>query len=361
MPKVHLRGRRAALSSTSPLLGGLAFIAALLGGPGSTVPGVAPARAADDAPQGSGADCSVKGKGVVERGVQIFSERKDGTAVAAFATQEIQLEVSDFPADPAAGRAKVRTGKGTGSVRVDGWLDPTKVPLSARADVAVAPGHVWIGRGERLKLKGSSPGKLQVEATIIATGQKLKGKAGCGEVAVGDVTTSEPTIPAGAQKWVLRRASLELYDEANGSSVFTLEVPAAETGLLLHSTEAKSGWIHVLHQGAIVVDAWAKASELKAFPKGEMLDALASTSMVSIMPAKLKVDGTTKEVKVTKDVSLRLTTADAAKPIGVVEEGAEVIVVDTIAGWSRVFPKNLELIPPDGKDFWAKAEDLGLK
>jgi hypothetical protein len=110
-----------------------------------------------------------------------------------------------------------------------------------------------------------------------------------------------------------------------------------------------------------VIDAWAKAAELKSFPKGEMLDALASTSMVSISPAKLKVDGATKEVKVTKDVPLRLNANDAAKPIGVLEEGAEVIVVDTFGGWSRIFPKNLELIPPDTKDFWAKADDLGLK
>ena len=321
---------------------------------------VGTARAADE-PAGSGTECVVKGKGVVEKGVQIFSEKKDGTAVAGFATQEIQLEVSDFPADPAAGRAKVKTGKGSGSVRVEGWLDPTKLPLSARADVAVAPGHVWIGRGERLKLKGAAPGKLQVEATITATGQKLKGKAGCGEVTIGDVSTAEVTIPSGSQKWVLRNKTLELFDDVNGSSVFTLEVASAETGLLLYSSEQKSGWIHVLHQGAIVVDAWAKAAELKAFPKGEMLDALASTSMVSISPAKLKVDGATKEVKTTKDVALRLTASDSSKPFGVIEEGADVIVVDTFGGWSRVFPKNLELIPPDGKDFWAKAEDLGLK
>jgi hypothetical protein len=352
--------RRASLLLRSPLLVASAFIAVVapLAGPGSAVPN---ARAADDPPAGAGTECVVKGKGVVDKGVQIFSERKDGTAIAGFATQEIQLEVSDFPADPTAGRAKVRTGKGSGSVRVDGWLDPLKVPLAARADVAVAPGHVWIGRGEHLKLKSTSPGKLQVEATIVATGQKLKGKASCGEVAVGDVKTEEVTIPAGAQKWVLRRTSLDLYDEANGSSVFTLEIPAAETGILLYSTETKSGWIHVLHQGSIVIDAWAKAADLKAFPRGEMLDALATTNMVSIAPAKLKVDGTTKEVKVQKDVSLRLTTADAAKPIGVIEEGAEVIVVDSIAGWSRVFPKNLELIPPDGKDFWAKSDDLGIK
>jgi hypothetical protein len=43
-----------------------------------------------------------------------------------------------------------------------------------------------------------------------------------------------------------------------------------------------------------------------------------------------------------------------------IESGAEVTVLDTVGGWSRVFPKGLEVIPPEGKDFWVKASDLGL-
>ena len=49
-----------------------------------------------------------------------------------------------------------------------------------------------------------------------------------------------------------------------------------------------------------------------------------------------------------------------SKPIGTIESGAEVTVIDTVGGWSRVFPKGLEVIPPEGKDFWVKAADLGL-
>lgn len=316
---------------------------------------------ADDAGaavDGAGVDCVVKGRGILEKGVLVWSAKDGGTAIAGFATQEVQVELSDVPADPGAGRARIKTGKGTGSIRIEGWIDATKVPLSARTDLALAPAHVWIGRGEQLKLRGASPGKLSVEATISATQQKLKAKASCADVAVGRVKVDEVQAPAAAKKFVLKKTAVDLFDEPNGASIFTLEVPVAEGGVLLYSTESKGAFTRVQHGGSLVVDAWAKTADLKPFPKGEMLDALGAANMVSISPAKLKVEGSTKEVKVTKDVPLRLTANESVKPIGVVEEGAELIVVDTVADWSRVFPKGLELIPPDGKDFWVKAKDL---
>lgn len=318
---------------------------------------IAPASPAAD--EGAGADCVVKGKGVIEKGVYLYSAREGGTQIAGFATQEVNLEVSDVPADVSSGRAKVKTGKGSGSVRIEGWIDATKIPLSARTDIAIAPQHVWLGRGEPVKLKKSSPGKLHVSTTISATQQTLTAKASCSELTVGRVKTDDFQIPSGSKKYVLKKTTLELFGDAGGgSSVFTIEVPTAESGVLLYSSEAKGGYTRVQHGGSFVVDAWAKTADLKVFPKGEMLDQLGSASMVSISPAKLKVEGSTKEVKVSKDVSIRLSANEAVKPIGVIEDGADVIVVDTVGEWSRVFPKGLEIIPPDGKDFWVRAKDL---
>jgi hypothetical protein len=310
--------------------------------------------------EGSGPDCVVRGKGIVEKGVQIFSSKDGGVAIAGFATQEVTVELADFPADPLIGRAKIKTGKGSGSVRIEGWVDPTKIPLSTRTDAAVVEGHVWIGKGEPVRLRGALPGKLSVESTVTASQQKLRAKATCSAFAVGRSAGGDHETPATAKRWVLRERTLDLFDDAGGAVVFTLEVPSAESGLLLWSTEQRGPFVHVQHGGQIIVDAWAKASELKAFPKGEMLDELAGGSLVSMTPAKLKVDGSIKELKVSKEVPLRLAANESAKAIGALEEGAEVVVIDTVAGWARVFPKGLEIIPPDGKDFWAKSADLGL-
>lgn len=310
--------------------------------------------------EGSGPECKVRGSAVVEKGVTIFSTREAGTAIAAFATQEVTLELSEFSAQSTK-RAKIRTGKGKGSLRIEGWVDPTKIGLSAKQEIPVVEGHVSIGKGEIVKLQGASLNKLHVESTIVATEQKLSAKTPCDRIAVGRVApVAEEDIPASARRYVLKNTSLDLLKEPGGSVVFTLQVLAPKTGILLFSKESKGAYTHVLHTGPYVIDAWAKASELERFPQGEMLDTLVRTDLVSISPAKLKVEGNTKEVKTTKEIPVRLSANESIAPIGFFEEDAELIVVDTIGSWSRVFPKGLEIIPPDGKDFWVQASDIGL-
>lgn len=323
-----------------------------------------PARVAQAAdPEGSGADCVVKGRGVVDKTVSIFSDRTGGAAVAAFATQEVSLEVYDFPASP-TGRARVRTGKGFASLRIEGFIDASKVPLSARTDLPLAPDHVWLGKGQAVHLEGAAKGVLAVGTTLPATQQKLHAKAACSALAVGNVLGDDLGPPESAKKWLLKSTTLDLFGDssAGGSTVvFTLTVPFAESGILLYSTEAQGLYQHVRHWGPIVIDAWAKTSDLKALPKGEMLDELAGPGAITVNPAKLKVEGGVKELKAPKSVAVRLAANDASKSIGTLEDGAEVIVLDTVAGWSRIYPKALELLPPEGKDFWVKSADLGLK
>jgi hypothetical protein len=342
---------RSPVSRSSPAV--LAFLSlVLLGGPDGS------ARAAD--PEGSGVDCVVKGRGVVDKTVSIFSDRTGGTAVASFATQEVSLEVFDFPPTP-AGRARVRTGKGSASLRIEGFVDPSKIPLSARNDLPIAPDHVWIGKGQAVRLEAASKGVLSVGMTLAATQQKLHAKAACGALAIGNVLGDDLGPPATAKKWLLKNTTLDLYGDPSGAIVFTIEVPYAESGILMYSTESQSIFQHVRHWGPIVIDAWAKTSDLKSLPKGEMLDELAGPGTISVNPAKLKVEGGVKELKAPKNLPVRLAANDASKAIGTLEDGAEVLVLDTVAGWSRIYPKALEVLPPEGRDFWVKAADLGVK
>lgn len=324
---------------------------------GAAISPIAPVGVA--AADGSGESCSIRGKGVLEKGVMLWSDKSGGTAVAQFATQEVSIEVSDFPAD-STGRARAKTGGSGAAFRISGWVDPTKVPISAKGDIPIVADHVWIGRGQTLKWRGSEPGKLSVETTIVATQQVLKAKAACGVVAIGPVTADEVEIPKGAKKWVVKSSTLDLYGEPGGGVVFTIDLAAPESGILLWSTDPATSYIHVHHFGSEVIDAFAKTADLKPLPKGEMLDELAGPGTVTIAPAKLKVEGAIKQVTAAKDTPIRLTANDAAKPIGTIDSGADVTVIDTVGGWSRVFPKGLEVIPPDGKDFWVKASDLGI-
>ena len=43
---------------------------------------------------------------------------------------------------------------------------------------------------------------------------------------------------------------------------------------------------------------------------------------------------------------------DKDRPIGVVEPGAEVYIMETMAGWTNVLPKALYVVPPEDGGFW---------
>jgi len=42
----------------------------------------------------------------------------------------------------------------------------------------------------------------------------------------------------------------------------------------------------------------------------------------------------------------------------VVEADTEVYVMDTIAGWTKVLPKSLHVLPAGDLSFWVKSSDL---
>ena len=56
-------------------------------------------------------------------------------------------------------------------------------------------------------------------------------------------------------------------------------------------------------------------------------------------------------VKALRDVPIRLSTLDGAKPVGAIEGGGEVYVMETIVGWSSVLPRALNLLPGGDRSF----------
>lgn len=57
---------------------------------------------------------------------------------------------------------------------------------------------------------------------------------------------------------------------------------------------------------------------------------------------------------------LRASASDLGRPIGGLEPGTEVLVLDVVAGWASVVPKSLGVMPAGEGHFWAKARELGL-
>src|SRR5262249_47732184 len=125
------------------------------------------------------------------------------------------------------------------------------------------------------------------------------------------------------------------------------------TSHLFWSTESRGAFVHVLARNDIVVDAWAPSNQLDAQKKGEMVDQAIPPS-TTVSGAKLSLDGGQAPQLVTanREIAIRARRDSKETPIGVVEVGAEVYVMETVAGWTNLLPKHLGFTAPSDGGFW---------
>src|SRR5262249_9144625 len=154
------------------------------------------------------------------------------------------------------------------------------------------------------------------------------------------------TVPGFGRGYQMNATSLELYGEAGGSSIFTLNM-ADSSDRLFWSTETQSGFVHLLYRADIVLDAWAKAGALNALKKGEMMDqAIPGQSMIT--GATLALDKPPPLRTAAKTITIRARRDEKESAIGVIEAGAEFYVTETMLGWSNILPKHLGMTPASG-------------
>ncbi|MEZ4299926.1 MAG: hypothetical protein R3B70_33570 [Polyangiaceae bacterium] len=315
---------------------------------------------ADDAVASTGAaisQCVLKGSQPLSKGTQLHSAAKDGRVVAEMTGAVVPLQMSEIPSDPSQGRAKIVTSNGTPSVRIDGYAAATVATIWTAKDVPVVGGHVWISDGQRVKLTKAQQSQLTAELTIAgSSSQTVKGTAACEAFALERGTVTTFTVPGNGRGYQMKSTSLDLYDEANGSVVFTLNMMEG-TGQLFWSTESKAGYVHLQTRGDITVDAWAKWSALSPLKKGEMMDQ-AVGSQTLITGATLALDKPPPLLKATKDITIRPRRDEKEHSIGVIEAGAEFYVTETIVGWANILPKHLGMTPPSDGGFWVASADL---
>lgn len=302
--------------------------------------------------------CTLKGSQPLAKGTQIHDAVKDGRVIAEMTGALVPLQLSEIPADPSQGRAKIATSGGSASVRIDGYVSPGVVTIWTVKDVPVAAGHVWISDGQKVKLTKAQQSQLTAELTIAGSqSQTVKGSAACDSFALekGAVTTFQ--VPGNGRGYQMKSTTVDLYDDANGSVVFTLNMLEG-TGQLFWSTESKAGFVHVVTRGDITVDAWAKWSALTPLKKGEMMDQAIPGAQTLITGASLSLDKPPPVLKATKDIPIRARRDEKEKVIGTIETGAEFYVTETIVGWANILPKHLGMTPPADGGFWILSADV---
>jgi hypothetical protein len=281
-----------------------------------------------------------------------------GRPVARFSGAETSLVVLGL-STAAPSRARIETGIGQGGFRVRGFIEARKLPVATSEDVPVVAGRVFIGARRSVTVLAVTPGKVQIEKKVTSPlSQSFTTFTTCSRLTLG-TPTPPGWSPAGhARGFVLRRSALELYDGREGNAVSVLHKAPEVAGVLFFSTEESAAWVRLEYHGEVVVDAWAKRSDLEALARGETMDQLASPPFVR-SPARLALPNAPRLVRAPRVIPLR-TAAKEGEPIGVIEAGAEAYVIDVVAGWVSVLPKALEVVPLENGQFWVKKEELGI-
>lgn len=316
-------------------------------------PLVAVARA-DDAPALS--SCTLKGSPSLTKGLQVFDAPAGGKVVAEFIGGAAPLALT-LAADPVNQRSRASTSNGRPTVRIDGWLSASSVPVYAVKDVPVVGDHVKIAGAHQVKLVKGAGANLTAELTIAGSqNQVLKGTAGCDSfsLAWGKPAVTDP--PETARNYLMKGTSLDLFDRANGESIYTLSMSDGASPLFW-GIESRGMFLHVVSRSDVAVDAWVKLGTLTPLKKGDRIDppltppsAGAGSRMVLENPPPPKT--------AVKDIPIRASRDEKEKTIGVVESGAEFFVTQVVSGWASVLPKSLDLSPPEGGGFWVQAADL---
>jgi hypothetical protein len=283
----------------------------------------------------------------------------DGKVVARFSGATSALRAT--PPDP-RGRSNIETGTGSGSFRVKGQIEANKIPVYTSQSLPVVAGHLWIGAHRNVTLIASAPGRLKVQKVLsYPLAQTVSAWGPCTAFTLTAGTPPGWSYAGEARAFVLKQGTLDLFDSAGPNNLLVSalhKAPEAE-GVLFYSTERRGPWIHIERQGELIVDAWAKVSELKPLPHGETMDQLAMPTRVR-NAARIALQGEPRTVRTSKEIPLRAAAKDGEPLIGVIETGTDTYVLDVMAGWASVMPKSLNVIPSENGQFWVKAADLGM-
>jgi hypothetical protein len=301
--------------------------------------------------------CRIAGTQAVTKGVTITDAPAGGRTLALFTGADLPLELRDLPADPSAGRSRVATSAGKAGFRIEGFVQTSAIHVFTGRDIPAVGAQVWLSSAHEVRLVAASGNALGVERTILGSpGQTLRVTAPCDALSLQKGAPVPFEIPANGRGYTMRGSSVELFDAPNGSAVLTLKVSEGVSHLFW-SSESKAGFVHVKFRSDISVDAWVRLRELEPLKKGEMMDVPDGSSVVQ-HASRLGLDKPPRVVQATKDIPLRAKRDTKEAPIGVIEAGAEVYVVETVTEWANVLPKHLGVIPPDDGGFWVPASEL---
>ncbi len=306
----------------------------------------------------SAESCTLSGSAHLGQDVLIYNLAQDGRPIARFTGGSTALRVGPVPLDTAR-RVPVATGTGSGSFRIDGYVDGLEVPLFTTREVPIVEGHLWIAAEQAVVLLGGAPGRIQVRKDLSRPlSQSFKVMAACDNFALTRGTPPGWSPPGEARGYLVQEDPADLFAAADTGAARVTSLIGAR-GMLLWSEDRRGAFVHLLYHGEVVINAWGRLRDFRALPPGETSDRLLPASIVS-NPPRLALAESPRLVRTKHEVKLRSAAQATAPVIGKIEVDTETYVLDLVAGWASVLPKALNVAPPSDGQFWAKGSELGI-
>jgi hypothetical protein len=302
--------------------------------------------------------CTFSGSTKLGADVAIYDQPQGGRPIARFTGGSTALRAGPVPLDVAQ-RVPVATGTGTGSFRIEGFVDTLEVPIFTTREVPVVPGHLWIGAQQAVVLVGGAAGKVHVRKDLgRPLSQSFKAWAACDQLSLAHTSPPGWSPPGEARGFLVQEDPADLFGEPSATGAPLTSLIGAR-GMLLWSEERRGAFVHLVYHGEVVIDAWGRQRDFRALPPGETSDRLAAATAVP-NPPSLKLAESPRIVKTTRETKIRSAANATGSVIGKIEVGTETFVLDIVAGWASVLPKQLNVAPYGDGQFWVKASELGL-
>jgi len=302
--------------------------------------------------------CVVEGTTPVPANTMVFDQRTGGQAIAKLTGPSLPLRITTFP-DPFKGRLALETSRGRKQLRIEGWVDSSKLRLFAGQDIPLVGTHIWLTKGMPVEVKRARATGFEIRHEILGSkSQTLTGTAACGAVQLEFPTLTSPDPPRRARTFQMKKETLELYAEPGGDRIFTLKMES-DTRKVFWSTEVRSGYAHVLSRADVTIDAWARLSDLSYLRHAELFDLEAIAPKPLASPTLAIQDPPTPLVAI-KALPIH-RKAENGDPIGEIETGADFYPMEQSGDWTNVMPVGLAVLPPDGGGFWVRTTGLPKK
>lgn len=306
------------------------------------------------------APCTIAGTQVLNKGTKLYAAPTGGAVLGEFSGSAVRLELREIPADSSS-RAKLVAIDGAPGLRIEGYIRLSDVQVYAARDLTVHPGHVAIAAGVQVTPSpGTRSGMLTATRNIIGApaGKSVSAQVACSALTLQRTPTTNLEVPRRARAYAMRKTTIALYERPRGKFLFNLELLDG-SAQLFWGTERKRGYRRVQSRDDLAIDAWVKDRELKPLSREETEDLLVrppqeSRSSVAV---KMELNPVPATMSAPRDLPVRASKDAAAAPIGLLESGAQVYVMETtLDGWNKVLPRQLSYLPAGGVGFWVQTK-----